>query len=189
MTKQDLIDIVSEKSGLTKKETGAVLDIVLNTVTESLKRGEKVSLVGFGTFEAKRRKARQGRNPATGETIEIEARTVPSFKAGRAYGLADEIAGNGRARVVEDFRLVVGGHLGIAQDIGEFGFEDSLAFGVVCGADVKAAHAVVGHALEIRLRQPGVSPAIEDRLLAVGPWQKDLEIGPILADEGPHRRR
>ena len=90
MTKQDLIDIVAEKAGLTKKETGAVLDIILNTVTETMKRGEKVSLVGFGTFEAKTRKARQGRNPATGEIIEIEARTVPSFKAGRA--LKDALA-------------------------------------------------------------------------------------------------
>lgn len=84
MTKQDLIDIVSEKSGLTKKETGAILDTILDTITETMKQGEKVALVGFGTFEAKTRKARQGRNPATGETIEIAARTVPSFKAGRA---------------------------------------------------------------------------------------------------------
>lgn len=84
MTKQELIDIVSEKSGLTKKETGTVVDIILNTVTETMKRGEKVSLVGFGTFDVKRRKAREGRNPATGETIQIEARVVPSFKAGRA---------------------------------------------------------------------------------------------------------
>ncbi len=84
MTKQELIDIVSEKGGLTKKETGAVLDIILDTITESMKRGEKVALVGFGTFEAKTRKAREGRNPATGETIQIAARTVPSFKAGRA---------------------------------------------------------------------------------------------------------
>jgi DNA-binding protein HU-beta len=90
LTKQDLIDIVAEKAGLTKKETGAVLDIILSTVTETMKRGEKVSLVGFGTFEAKTRKARQGRNPATGEIIEIEARTVPSFKAGRA--LKDALA-------------------------------------------------------------------------------------------------
>lgn len=84
MTKQDLIDIVSEKGGLTKKETGKVVDIILDTITETMKRGEKVSLVGFGTFEPKTRKAREGRNPATGETIQIEARTVPSFKAGRA---------------------------------------------------------------------------------------------------------
>lgn len=90
MTKQEFIDIVSEKGGLTKKETGAVLDIILDTVTETLKRGEKVSFVGFGTFEAKTRKAREGRNPATGETIHIEARTVPSFKAGRA--LKDALA-------------------------------------------------------------------------------------------------
>jgi len=90
LTKQELIDIVSEKGGMTKKETGAVLDIILDTITETLKRGEKVALVGFGTFEAKTRKAREGRNPATGETIHIEARTVPSFKAGRA--LKDALA-------------------------------------------------------------------------------------------------
>ncbi|RJP25674.1 MAG: HU family DNA-binding protein [Candidatus Abyssobacteria bacterium SURF_5] len=83
MTKQELVDIVSEKSGLTKKETGTVVDIILNTITETMKRGEKVSLVGFGTFDIKRRKAREGRNPATGETIQIESRVVPSFKAGR----------------------------------------------------------------------------------------------------------
>ena len=90
MTKQELIDIVSEKSGLTKKETGSVIDIILDSITESMKRGEKVALVGFGTFEPKMRKARQGRNPATGETIQIAARTVPSFKAGRA--LKDALA-------------------------------------------------------------------------------------------------
>lgn len=90
MTKQELIDIVSEKSGLTKKETGSVIDIVLDSITETMKRGEKVALVGFGTFEPKTRAARQGRNPATGETIQIAARTVPSFKAGRA--LKDALA-------------------------------------------------------------------------------------------------
>ncbi|RJP75017.1 MAG: HU family DNA-binding protein [Candidatus Abyssobacteria bacterium SURF_17] len=90
MTKQELIDIVSEKGGMTKKDTGAVLDIILDTITETMKRGEKVALVGFGTFEVKRRKAREGRNPATGELIQIEARTVPSFKPGRA--LKDALA-------------------------------------------------------------------------------------------------
>jgi DNA-binding protein HU-beta len=84
VTKQDLIDIVSEKCGLTKKDAGGILDTILDTITDTMKRGEKVALVGFGTFEAKTRKARQGRNPATGETIEIAARTVPSFKPGRA---------------------------------------------------------------------------------------------------------
>ena len=84
MTKQDLIDVVSEKAGLTKKDTAAVVDTILDTIVDSLKRGEKVSFVGFGTFEAKTRKAREGRNPATGETIQIPARVVPSFKAGRA---------------------------------------------------------------------------------------------------------
>ena len=84
MTKQELIDVVSEKAGLTKKDTGAVVDVILESIADSLKRGEKVALVGFGTFEAKTRKAREGRNPATGETIQIPTRTVPSFKAGRA---------------------------------------------------------------------------------------------------------
>jgi len=84
LTKQELIDVVSEKAGLTKKDTGAVVDVILESIVDSLKRGEKVALVGFGTFEAKTRKAREGRNPATGETIQIPARTVPSFKAGRA---------------------------------------------------------------------------------------------------------
>lgn len=90
MTKQELIDIVSEKGGKTKKETGEILDIILDTITETMKRGEKVALVGFGTFEPKVRKAREGRNPATGETIQIESRKVPSFKAGRA--LKDALA-------------------------------------------------------------------------------------------------
>jgi DNA-binding protein HU-beta len=84
LTKQDLIDVVSEKAGLTKKDTAAVVDTILDSIVDSLKRGEKVSFVGFGTFEAKTRKAREGRNPATGETIQIPARVVPSFKAGRA---------------------------------------------------------------------------------------------------------
>lgn len=90
MTKQDLIDVVSEKAGLTKKDTAAVVDAILETITDSLKQGEKVAIVGFGSFEAKTRKAREGRNPATGETIHIPERTVPSFKAGRA--LKDALA-------------------------------------------------------------------------------------------------
>jgi DNA-binding protein HU-beta len=90
VTKQEFVDIVSEKCGLTKKETGAILDTVLDTITDTMKRGEKIAFFGFGTFEAKTRKARQGRNPATGETIQIAARTVPSFKAGRA--LKDALA-------------------------------------------------------------------------------------------------
>jgi len=85
LTKQELIDIVSEKAGHTKKDTATVVDVILETIVDSLKRGEKVAIVGFGTFEAKTRKAREGRNPATGETIQISARVVPSFKAGRAF--------------------------------------------------------------------------------------------------------
>ncbi len=90
MTKLELIDVVSEKAGHTKKDTATVVDVILETIVDSLKRGEKVAIVGFGTFEAKTRKAREGRNPATGETIQIAARVVPSFKAGRA--LKDALA-------------------------------------------------------------------------------------------------
>jgi DNA-binding protein HU-beta len=90
LTKQELIDVVSEKAGHTKKDTAAVVDVILETIVDSLKRGEKVAIVGFGTFEAKTRKAREGRNPATVDTSHIAALIVPSFKAGRA--LKDALA-------------------------------------------------------------------------------------------------
>ena len=84
MNKSDLIEAVAEKSGLTKKESANVVDAVFDSISESLAKGDKVQLLGFGTFEVRNRKARQGRNPSTGETIKIDASKVPAFKAGKA---------------------------------------------------------------------------------------------------------
>ena len=84
MTKTDLIAAVAAKSGLTKKDAEKAVSAVLETVTETLVAGEKVALVGFGTFEVRERAAREGKNPATGEVISIAASKVPAFKAGKA---------------------------------------------------------------------------------------------------------
>ncbi len=83
MNKSELIERVAAATGKTKKEAGQVVDAVLETISEALKRGEKVSLVGFGNFEVRERSARTGRNPQTGETIHIEATRVPAFKPGK----------------------------------------------------------------------------------------------------------
>ncbi|HZG87560.1 HU family DNA-binding protein [Paenibacillus sp.] len=82
MNKQDLINSISEKSGLTKKDVEAVLNTFLGEVTEALSSGEKVQLIGFGTFETRKRSARVGRNPQTGATLPIPESKVPAFKAG-----------------------------------------------------------------------------------------------------------
>ncbi len=84
MNKNELIAAVAEKSGMTKKDAEKALTAVVDTLTEALVKGEKVTLVGFGSFETKTREARIGRNPKTKETIEIPATTVPTFKAGTA---------------------------------------------------------------------------------------------------------
>ena len=84
MNKIELIAAVAEKSGMTKKDAEKALSAVVETLTEALVKGEKVTLVGFGSFETKTREARIGRNPKTKETIEIPATTVPTFKAGTA---------------------------------------------------------------------------------------------------------
>lgn len=84
MTKTELIDRVAEKSGLTKKDSGKAVDAIFSVMTETLSKGDKVQLVGFGSFEVKERSARTGRNPQTGATIEIKARKVPVFKPGKA---------------------------------------------------------------------------------------------------------
>jgi DNA-binding protein HU-beta len=83
MNKADLIQAVVEKTGLTKKDSTKALEAVIDVIIESLSKGDKVQLVGFGTFEVRDRKARKGRNPATGETIKIEASKAPAFKAGK----------------------------------------------------------------------------------------------------------
>lgn len=90
LTKSDLIDRVAEKSGLTKKDAGRAVDAVFESVTEALSGGDRVQIVGFGTFEVRERAARRGRNPQTGQEIQIAARKVPAFKAGKA--LKDSVA-------------------------------------------------------------------------------------------------
>ncbi len=84
MNKQELISSVAEKSGLTKKDSEKAVSAVFASIEESLAKGDKVQLVGFGTFEVRKRAARKGRNPQTGAEIEIKAAKVPAFKAGKA---------------------------------------------------------------------------------------------------------
>ena len=85
MNKATLIAKMAEKSELSKKQAEAALNAFTDIITESLKAGDKVQLMGFGTFEIKERAARVGRKPSTGETIEIPARKIPTFKAGKAF--------------------------------------------------------------------------------------------------------
>lgn len=85
MNKVDFIAAVAEKAGISKKDACKVVDAFAGVVTEALTKGEKVSLVGFGTFEVKERAAREGRNPQTGETMQIAASKVPAFKAGKTF--------------------------------------------------------------------------------------------------------
>lgn len=82
MNKTDLVNNIAEKSGLTKKDVESVLNSFLGEVTDALASGDKVQLIGFGTFETRSRSSRSGRNPQTGKTIEIPASKVPAFKAG-----------------------------------------------------------------------------------------------------------
>ena len=82
--KQDLIAEVAAKTGLTKKDSEKAVNAFSEVVTEFLAKGEKVQLIGFGTFETRERAAREGRNPQTGEAIKIAATVVPAFKAGKA---------------------------------------------------------------------------------------------------------
>ena len=89
MNKTELIDSMAAKTGLTKKNAEAALNAFVETVSEELTKGEKVSLVGFGTFEVSERAAREGRNPQTGETMKIAASKAPKFKAGKA--LKDQV--------------------------------------------------------------------------------------------------
>lgn len=83
MTKQELINQVSREAELTKKDSKNAVDAVFKSITESLEKGEKVNFVGFGSFEVRDRVARTGRNPQTGEEIEIPARKIPAFKPGK----------------------------------------------------------------------------------------------------------
>jgi DNA-binding protein HU-beta len=84
VNKTELTDAIAADAGLSKADAGKALDATLNAVTDALKGGDSVSLVGFGTFQVKERAARSGRNPQTGATIQIAAAKVPGFKAGKA---------------------------------------------------------------------------------------------------------
>ncbi len=84
MNKSELIAAVAKEADLTKKDAEAAVNAVVGTVTDALKKGDKVQLVGFGTFETRERAARTGKNPRTGEAIKIAASKVPAFKAGKA---------------------------------------------------------------------------------------------------------
>ena len=84
MNKTDLIDHVADEAEVSKAEAGRAVDAVLNAVTKALKKGDTVTLVGFGTFQVRKRAARTGRNPKTGESIKIAASQTPAFKAGKA---------------------------------------------------------------------------------------------------------
>ena len=90
MNKTELIAAVAEKTDLSKKDADAAVSAVLGAITDAIKAGDKIQLVGFGTFEVRNRAAKQGRNPRTGETMTVPASKVPAFKAGKA--LKDAVA-------------------------------------------------------------------------------------------------
>jgi DNA-binding protein HU-beta len=83
MNKAELIAQIADEAGITKTQANSALDSFVQAVTKTLKKGDKVTLVGFGTFSVSKRAARNGRNPQTGETIKIKARKVARFKAGK----------------------------------------------------------------------------------------------------------
>jgi DNA-binding protein HU-beta len=84
MTKAELIDKIASGTGLSKVDAGKALDTTLNSIRGALKKGQKVTLVGFGTFSVIKRKSRKGRNPRTGDVITIPAAKVPKFTSGKA---------------------------------------------------------------------------------------------------------
>ncbi len=83
MNKNELVAAIAEKADLTKADAGKALDAITDAITEDLKQGEEVRLLGFGTFYVSRSEARDGRNPRTGETIKIKASNQPKFRAGK----------------------------------------------------------------------------------------------------------
>lgn len=85
MNKVELVAAIVEKTGMTKKDAEKAVSAFVDTVVETVAKGDKVALVGFGTFESRKRPARVGRNPRTKETIKIPAATAPAFKAGKAF--------------------------------------------------------------------------------------------------------
>ena len=85
MNKTELVAAVAEQAGLSRKDAEAAVKAFTDVVADALKNGDKIQLVGFGTFEVSERAAREGRNPQTGETMEIKASKTPKFKAGKAF--------------------------------------------------------------------------------------------------------
>lgn len=89
MNKGELIEAIAAGADMTKADAGRALDATLEAITKALKKGDKVTIPGFGTYSVTKRAARTGRNPATGETIKIKAKKTPKFKAGA--GLSDAV--------------------------------------------------------------------------------------------------
>ena len=85
MNKAELVELVANKTGSSKRQSEESLDIVITAITKSVTKGEKVTLVGFGTFERRDRRARKGRDPRTGAEIDIPAKKVPAFSAGKQF--------------------------------------------------------------------------------------------------------
>jgi DNA-binding protein HU-beta len=85
MNKSELVDAIASRAGITKKDADIGLTATIDVIADAVAKGEKVTLVGFGTFEARNRKEREGRNPATGEPIQIPATRVPAFSAGKSF--------------------------------------------------------------------------------------------------------
>ena len=85
MNKEELVQEIAKKSNVTQKEAAEVLGALIETIQKTVSKGKKVTLVGFGTFEARKRAARVGRNPQTGKEIKIAAKTVPAFSAGKKF--------------------------------------------------------------------------------------------------------
>lgn len=95
MNKEQLVQQTAIKAGVTKKQADLIISAICDSIMDAVSEGEKVTLVGFGSFEARERKAREGRNPSTGEPMTIPATTVPVFSAGKAFkelvsGVSDE---------------------------------------------------------------------------------------------------
>lgn len=91
MNKGELVDKIAEKAGLTKKQIDTILNAITETISDAVSSGEKVTLVGFGTFDARDRQAREGRNPQTGKKLKIPATRVPAFSAGKDF--KEKVAG------------------------------------------------------------------------------------------------
>lgn len=99
MNKAELIDQIANEAGISRSQANAAMDAFTSAVSGALRGGDRVTLVGFGTFSVSERAARNGRNPQTGETIKIKARRVPKFKAGKEFadGLSGAKGGGGKA--------------------------------------------------------------------------------------------